>query len=124
MAIESNFRRLLDRISIAGAKDIGSNKPDQMTKNALQDYDAEGKKLDNDSKRQNIEARKRYANRIFFLVSCWLACMLVVILLSGFGGYAKWFNLADSVLIALITTTTISVLGLFTIVVNYLFKSK
>lgn len=71
-----------------------------------------------------MEARKEYANKIFYLIISWLIGMVILLLLSGFGGKSEWFKMADSVLIALITTTTASVLGLFVIVANYFFKNN
>jgi hypothetical protein len=101
-----------------------SSEPDDRTRLELAEFEAESKRLDLVDKQQDIEARKKYANKIFTLISVWLGCMLVVILLAGFGSKCEWFKMADSVLIALITTTTGSVIGLFAIVANYLFKNK
>ncbi len=101
-----------------------SSEPDAQTKEELLDFEAQSKSLDLLDKQQDIDARKKYANKIFILISVWLGCMLVVVLLAGFGGKCEWFKMADSVLIALITTTTGSVIGLFAIVANYLFKNK
>jgi hypothetical protein len=124
MRNDDEFLRLLSSISRSGSKDIGDDKPDEITSGALQDYEAERKKLENVSIQQNIAARKTYANRIFWLVSLWLGAMLTIVILAGFGQNGQWFYLADSVLIALVTTTTISVLGLFTVVINYLFRAR
>jgi uncharacterized membrane-anchored protein len=72
---------------------------------------------------QNIEERKKYANRIFCLVCYWLVFVGVLVLLNGVQGCFTWipFRLSDAVLIALITTTTINVIGVFLFVVRYLF---
>jgi hypothetical protein len=69
-----------------------------------------------------VESRKAFANKIFVLVVCWLVATGVVILLSGFklGG----FSLDGKVLLALIGGTTLNVLGIFTIVANFLFPKN
>ena len=72
---------------------------------------------------QNIDERKKYANRIFYLVCSWLVFVGVLVLLNGVQGCVASipFRLSDAVLIALITTTTINVIGVFLFVVRYLF---
>jgi hypothetical protein len=100
------------------------SEPDEKTRQEIAEFEAESKRLALEGKRQDIEARKEYANKIFILISVWLGCMIVITLLAGFGSKYGWFKMADSVLIALITTTTGSVIGLFAIVANYLFKNK
>lgn len=69
-----------------------------------------------------IESRKAYANKIFKLVVFWLIGVVAVILLSGFGPFG--FLLDDKVLLALIGGTTLNVLGIFTIVANFLFPKN
>lgn len=67
---------------------------------------------------QNVAARKRYAHRIFLITSGWLICVVAILALVGL----KVFELSDSVLIALLGTTTVNVLGFFVIVIQYLFN--
>ena len=72
----------------------------------------------------------------------WLVWMMTIVLFQGFGGTGnpeisgqlfglsytfkepRWFSLSDSVLIALISGTTISVFGFFAAVMNYLFPKR
>lgn len=115
--IEESKKPSLDAIHVGKAPVASS--PDEKTQEEQKDLEAESKKLDLEGKRQDIEARKSYANKIFALVCGWLSLMILLVALSGFGT-----QLSDSTLIALITTTTVSVLGLFTIVANYLFKAR
>ncbi len=115
----------LDAINAGDAILSASSTPDEKTQVELDALDADAKRLDLESEQQNIEARKAYADKIFRLTSLWLLTMVVIVLLAGFGGgHHGWFMLSDSTLIALITTTTASVLGLFTIVANYLYKRR
>ena len=67
------------------------------------------------------EMRVAYANKIFSLVCIYL-CVVGVMLWQG-GMELSGFQLSDNVLIALLTTTTANVIGLFTFVVKYLFPN-
>ncbi len=66
-----------------------------------------------------IQSRKDYASKIFKLVVWWLIGLGVVVLLSGWK--IEGFALDRAVLLALIGGTTLNVLGIFTIVTNFLF---
>ncbi len=72
--------------------------------------------------RGHIETRSKFANRIFWFVSSWMASVFGILVADGtsVGG----FDLADGVLIALISGTTLNVLGLFAIVANYFFPKS
>lgn len=67
-----------------------------------------------------LDERKRYAFRLFGLSFFWLLFIGVYLILAGM----SFLKAADSVLIALITTTTANVLGLFYIVARWLFPNK
>jgi hypothetical protein len=73
------------------------------------------------------ESKKRwlkigFAFLLFLLVVVWL---LVVIIYTGFAGFNfRGFELSDSVLIAFITSTTVSVLGLFHYVAKWLYTAN
>jgi hypothetical protein len=75
------------------------------------------------SLQQDLELRQKFAWRIFLLIVVWLICILLILLLAGFAltimGHA--FKLSDTVLLGLIGGTTVNVLGIFVIVVRYLF---
>jgi Flp pilus assembly protein TadB len=79
-----------------------------------------GKKIDNDIREQDRLERKTYANRVFYLISAWLGCVIVVVILTGLG----FMHFSDTVIVTLLTTTTANVIGLFAIVNSYLFKSS
>jgi hypothetical protein len=76
------------------------------------------------TERQMLGLRKKYATGLFLLMIVWLVFIGKVVASSGTG---KWcghaFNLSDGVVIALITTTTVNVLGLFYIVAKWLFPN-
>lgn len=69
--------------------------------------------------------RKNYSFALFGLVVAWVVIVWAIILLQGIGStpkYPNWkFRLSDAVLIAFITSTTASVLGLFGIAAYWLF---
>lgn len=69
--------------------------------------------------RDDLLARRRFARTIYFTSLAWLALVLGVVLLAGFG--AGGFALSDAVLVALVTTTTVNVIAWFAAVVRYLF---
>lgn len=70
---------------------------------------------------QNIEERKKYACYLFWLMVVYLVLTFGLLYIDGFR--LLDFYLSDSVLIALITTTTANVIALFVLVVKYLFPS-
>ena len=78
------------------------------------------KELGADDLSSQLEMRRDYASRIFKLSGCWLGFIGLSLILAGQGK----LKIADSVQIALITTTTINVLGLFYIVARWLFPNK
>lgn len=70
-----------------------------------------------------VTSRKRYANKIYWLVVCWLVTMGVLILLDGFSAKTG-FDIDTKIILAIIGGTTINVLGIFTIVTNFLFPKN
>lgn len=71
---------------------------------------------------QDRDQRRTYANRLFWLVAVWLVVIGLIVLLHGFSHVP--FTLSGAVLTTLIGSTTVSVLGLFAIVANYLFPKR
>ena len=71
---------------------------------------------------QNREQRKKYAGHLFCLIVLWLFTVGMIVLLQGF--FCIPFELSVAVMIALVSSTIASVLGLFTIVAKYLFPER
>ena len=71
---------------------------------------------------QDIEARGRYASRIFVLIVFWLLSILLILVFQAFEFWT--FQLSDNVVLGLIGGTTASVLALFTIVAKYFFPER
>lgn len=62
--------------------------------------------------------RKQYSDNIFTVTVIWMFLILLMVVACG----QKTLVLSDSVIIALITTTTANVAGFLYVVVNYLFN--
>ena len=71
-------------------------------------------------RRQDRAERKIYASKLFWLVACWMLAVFSILLLQGF----KVFQLENTVLVALLSTTSVNMIGLFVIVTKYLFSEK
>ena len=87
-------------------------------KNLIAEY--HGKVHALEAERTMLKQRKIYAVLLFTLAILWLGFIGLFLFLAGLGK----MKVSDSVLIALITTTTINVLGLFYIVARWLFPNK
>lgn len=75
------------------------------------------------SLQQDREERKKYAKHIFILICVWLFIILLIIIAEGFYEFTC-FDLDDTVLITLITTTTANVAAYFLVVTKYLFPNS
>jgi hypothetical protein len=96
-----------------------------MEDDALDLY-REGKLLELEDLAQNLTLRRKFARRVFLLTAIWLAIVVIIILFAGFRAtyQTHQFQLADNVLLALIGSTTANILGIFVIVVHYLFPQR
>lgn len=110
---------------------ILSEEPVQEAARGESEVDPEAIAFDERLKSEQLAAaiqdrgeRRPYAKRIFLLVVFWLASIILLLLLQGFLGPRGRFNLSDSVLIAVATTTTASVTALLVVVARYLFPRR
>ena len=83
--------------------------------------------------RLDLEARKTYARRVFWLVVAWIFAVLAIVVCSGVkycSDSAKpetcrtLLIIPDGVLIALITGLSVNVVALLAIVISYLFPKR
>lgn len=72
-----------------------------------------------EGRKQDRKQRGGYANKIFILLCSYLGLGLIILILIGFGA----MTLSDSVIIALLTTSTANVIGIFVFVAKYLFHT-
>ncbi|HUK31196.1 MAG TPA: hypothetical protein VLV89_08780 [Candidatus Acidoferrum sp.] len=97
-----------------------SDEPDAESRQEEDFLEKKKLELEIASLKQDIEARKEYAKKIFWLILAWLMAVLVILFFEGFK--LRGFHLDDSVLIAIVSSTTIT--GIFAIVANYLFPKR
>ena len=99
--------------------------PNIDKKNAIynlrkEDLDNQSHEIRNNDLRQNSGLRRIFANRVFILICIWMAAQMILLYLTGFG----LITLSDKIIITLLTTTMVEVLGLFYIIIKYLFNDK
>lgn len=119
--------------------------PERETKSRQDDHRERAQRrrddLINEDYEQDIKARKEYADKLYGLIKYWLIGIGFLIVFQGFtvdfvffstpsdslnfkDYFPISFSLSDKVLIAILTGTTINVLGLFLVVARYFYKSK
>ena len=80
-----------------------------------------------DNKRADRQARKKWGPALFVVSMAWLLFVAYVVLAQGFGrglhNYGR-FHLSDTVMAAFLTTSTATVIGVYLVVVNYLFQKR
>ncbi len=97
--------------------------PDEQTQQEQQDLDRTHRRALIRGTEQDIDERKKYANRVFWLICFWLAAVFLLLIAEGLGSILR-FNLGERVTLAVIGSTTINVLGIFYIVAHYLFPNR
>lgn len=73
-----------------------------------------------DGRKQDRIQRKEYANKIYALLCVYLVVVFTLLFFDGFG----LTDLATPVLIAIVTTTTANIIGIFYFVAKYIFHTK
>lgn len=99
---------------------VGLETHKESYKAACERIDVESQEHQLNVERQMLPERKKYALLIFIISVIWLIFIGVCVWKAG----RQYLMVSDSVLIALITTTTVNVLGLFYIVARWLFPNK
>jgi ABC-type Fe3+ transport system permease subunit len=122
------------RIILPEFKGSESAFPDLYSRFSLKSAKAKDKtrkQLEHEDFSNEVTARRKYSWRVYRLVVLWLAFVGLVVLMQGFDSFSLTlgevsisykFDLSNEVLIALITSATASVIGLFTIIVRYFFS--
>jgi hypothetical protein len=106
-------------LELIKAPPVVSAEPDKLSKEELE---IQHKHLENVGFAQDIQARKKYAFRIFLLVLFWLLGVYAILIFEGFR--LREFHLPDNVLLAAIGSTTANIIAILVIVVKYLFPDK
>lgn len=88
-----------------------------------EDYaqDKEKKRIELEGLRQDIQERKKYADKIYKLIVFWLLAIFLLVLINGFCSAFDLFSLSTAVMTTIVGGTTVNILGIFYIVANYLF---
>ncbi len=131
--IPEKLRFILDKINSESSK----NEPKQEERTEIKDDEIElirkreevktmtvANKIRNEeleNRRQDRAQRKVYADNLFTFLCFYM--ILVFFILYKSGSLYNSFELSDSVIIALITTTTANIIGIFAFAVRYLFKT-
>lgn len=83
------------------------------------DLALEADSLTNQERSDNLSARKKYAFLTFVLLCFYVVLTYATVIACGHETCPV--NLSDAVLIALITSGTVNIIGMFLVVLNYLF---
>jgi hypothetical protein len=110
---KENFRKLIESSS---TNPLNSG----LSKNEFEQYDQEERRTRLLGLNQDIQERKKFAQRIFWMVVMWLFVILGIIIAEGL----HLLDIPQAVTIALIGSTTINVTAFFVIVTKYLFPGK
>lgn len=87
-------------------------------------------RLTNKDLSNNIEFRRILTFRLLAVTKVWLFFIAIIIILQGlygtifpwFGHYLFKFHLSSNVMIAVLTSTTVTVVGLFLVVTRHIFN--
>lgn len=105
---------------LLSVKSDSSNKLPSSKDTQKRDKDHRKKELENNSLETNIALKKGICSWVKVVVSIYLFFVASILLSITVGGY----YLSDNVAIALLTTTTINILGLPYIIIKSLFPRK
>ena len=101
---------------------------EEITIRQLQ-HELKRKELDNLVYAEHLEnlvqdriERKEFAYKLYWFLLGFIACVLILLFASG--NQCLKFELSDTVLITLLTTTSANIIGIFVFVVRYLFQKQ
>ena len=96
------------------------DEPSLKEQNDQEDFQA---KKDKNARKNDLHAlRINHAEKLFKLICCWIVMLWILLFIKGF--LKDEFDLDPSVIIAAITSTTASVLGLYGIAAYWMFGKK
>lgn len=94
--------------------------PSEMTFASKEDVELAMMAEELEGRKQDRKQRGTFSICIFIFVAIYMMVALVILALTG----ADVFELSDTVLVALLTTTTADVIGIFILVAKYLFHTN
>lgn len=126
---------LLSQLGQAETEKENAQLKNEQLKSVINRYNLENESLKHKNNEEVIldKARRTYTRNLFILTLFWLIVVVIFVSLTGFS-YSSLnnpkcvencvnFSLSDNVLIAFITSTTATVIGIFIIVATWLFPS-
>ena len=117
-----SLTEFLDKINEVAERQAATVQPDDTLAATAEKnhYDVEAIKQHVKELVETHDLRKAYLPRLFWMIVSWLIVVVLFVLAASI----KWITLSDSVLIAFITSTTVSVLGLFIVAARWLFPQS
>lgn len=114
--VDNKIKKIIDNIS-APDNPVSATKSKDIEK---RDEDLRKKRIENDVAENELELKKGICNWVKWVVTIYLIFIAIIVLAltAGIG------QLNDNVIIALLTTTTINILGLPYMIIKSLFPSK
>ena len=108
------------------AREIKSRRTEGLLNPAEFDLETQRKKLENTQLSQELEFKEKICKWVIKTVSNYLITVFALIVTSTvfFPIFKLETGLSDQVLITLLTTTTVSLIGLPTLIIKSLFPSK
>lgn len=96
----------------------------QKIKETIKQLKLKNEKLSEEikDKQQDREQRKAFADKIFNFVIWYLLAVFLLLFFTGSSMFK--FTLSESILLALLGSTAISIIGVFNLVAKYLFPPK
>src|SRR6266508_5801373 len=113
-----------DQLALSDEQDLGRDYPEALSRVQQAREDAEIEQLTERTRqrrRVNV-ARLIILGSLFFLIVLWIVSVVLLTVACGFNW--RGFTLSDKVIMTYITTTTVSVFGLFHIAAKWLFSAN
>ncbi|GEM_PF-2014406 len=114
---EEQLRSIEEELSVLNKNDIEEVRQSERGLPSLQELEAQDKQEDITTKKDNRKKRGIFSYCIFGFVCTYMVAVLVIVFFCGF----NVMTIDSKVLIALLSTTTANVIGLFAVVAKYLF---
>jgi hypothetical protein len=108
---------------------ISKSSRDEFVELSMDDIDREVRLVELDIKKEILESnrqdrieRKNYATKVYWFLIGFLCVVFGIVIATGICRLP--FCLSEKVLIVILTTASANVIGVFAIVIGYLFKDK
>ncbi|MBY0545081.1 MAG: hypothetical protein K2Q14_05985 [Gammaproteobacteria bacterium] len=120
--MDKQDKEVLKKIGNIGSGEVPPSEPDILTLAARQALGEEKEKVEIDNIKAAFKLSNELATRIFWLVVVWVIAIFVFLFYQSL--LSPDWRLNDSVLIALLSTTTVNILALLLLVIKYVFNHR